>query len=323
MNLLDSMKLLFRIQQGCVMPFKVNRNRLEPSFWLTIYGIGMVIFYLIAVAINIAIFFRDGTHLDCFKFGYLWGIIAIFEFSFTNLNPPLIIVYLSMIKDTQMKSINKILALDELIENEFNVKLENLHKSAQIHTNRAILVYFIYYLCIFVGNLYWLHEYELTQPGIILFAILYQAEQLGMGLFSLSCVHFLILIKSRFQLLKFILSKFDLTDLKPLKFESRKLSKLLFAFKELCDLLNVNSGGIGIILVIRFAHDFTLATSQCYLIFWILTNHDTIRIYLILFIAFWMLQNFMKICATGLICQITMNEVIIFIIIQLLSSGSH
>lgn len=311
-NLFDSMRLQLFLQAVCgISPFTRQGNRVVSSRWMNVHSLVILVTFVTAVLTSLSELLNEiPEFLE--NGGYLWGIIIVFELLFTNTAFPLLIVHSMAWKTKQMAFFNRVFALDEKIQQHFRINLQPTHRALFKRSIGMFLISLVYF-----GGVTTMAVLILQSSNskiFITYSIAYQLEQATTGLLSTAVINTALILRSRFQLLQMVQPTLLRNDG---NIASRKvrLSVWLFNFKELCSLVDLLSQNFGVILIVRFAHDFTLLTSQCYLIFWILfsvassTPHKWVYVTMV---CYWMLQNILKIGATALVAQMTINEVRVF-----------
>lgn len=296
----------------CISPFTRRGTQLVSSFQTTLYTYGVLLAYVSVVATSVWMMRADGIFERQFSYGYLWAIIGYFEFIFTNTLYIVCVVYVEVHKNQQIQLINRMCQIDKT----FQLHHKDLHLDYDsLRRRQALMLFlcFLYYILEMAHILLVLIRNNLNTRGVVLFLFTYQIEQLCTGLVTVTIVNMLVIIKGRFTLLKSVRTiVFDKDD----KFKRNsiatklKLGQMLGLFKELCELINVMNRDVGLVLFFRTAHDFTLATSQCYLIYWIITgNFGSAKYDIVATLFIWMAQNFIKFVATTFIAHSTIKEV--------------
>lgn len=320
-NFFDSQRIPLFLQTFFGMtPFVRRGNRMVASRWMVIQSILILFTYVVLVSICLSELISEvsGWTLDG---GYLWGIIVAFELMFTNAAFPLLIIHSLIFKKRQIDFYNRVLDIDDRLQQHFKMNLQPLHRAIHARCIGTALLCFAYFGGVTVVMVMTYIDFELKSKSIALYSMVYQYEQIATGMLSSAIINTTLILRSRFRLLQkaqpLLLNNEDVsTTTRKLRF-----SIWLFTFKELCSLVDSISENVGIILIVRVAHDFTLLTSQCYLIFWIyIDNTDTDKFVLVCLVVYWMLQNVVKIGVTALVNQITINEVHKYRIYEIIQS---
>lgn len=296
----------FYINQKCD---RIVRSRLAESYTILV-GVAFVVIVLLVSYISLSKFFTV-----IMEKSYLYGVIICFEFGFTNLTVPFIIVHSLVTKERHIDFFNRIHQLDTTFSNSFHIEMTDTYRSQRNRSIRFVAISITYYSIIAVLITLGLYFQDLTEFGIHLYSVSYQLEQSGTGILFSAMASVLYLLRLRFQLLHQIWrqqiqmaaitqhkSKIITTD----ALTKKRAAEWMFAFKELCLLLDLMSSTWGMVLIVRLMHDFTLLVSQMYMIYWILNdNADSEGLTYAVMIVFWMLQNVLKIVGIA-ICSLQM-----------------
>lgn len=309
-NFFDSMRVQLFLQAAFgISPFIRRGNRVVSSRWINAHSIVILIIFVFVVWTSIIEILKEVSGWTE-SGSYLWMIIIFFELIFTNTAFPLLIVHSLLWKKQQMDFFNRVFALDESMQQHFRINIQPTHRALFIRTIGMFLICFLYYGIItffaIVGPLT-----SSTENKFVTYSLAYQLEQIATGFLSSAVINAALILKSRFQLLQMV-QLILLSSDGDIASRKLRLSVWLFNFKELCSLVDLFSQKFGAILIVRFAHDFTLLTSQCYLIFWIIfsvASSNANKWGYVSLVCFWMLQNIVKIGATAIVAQMTINEV--------------
>lgn len=309
LNLWDALKPTMILQRVfCISPFHRVGNLLRPSLISSIYGLVSLILYYAVMVYSAHLIIQNGNIVPLFHKSYLWAVIGGFEMSFNNVGLVVLIVLCEFKKNQQLSFLNQMYEIDEVIMKDF--RMEICYRNLYLKNIAAVLLCLIYYEGLTAFVLYFLYGYGLTSFGLYIFAFLYQYEQICSGTMSLTYINNVLLVKERFRILKNI--QIQLTKESTVRNESNvlKISKLFLTYKDLCSLIELVNDNYGIMLIIRIAHDFTLTTSQVYLIsFVFMDSNVTNRIELVTCITLWMIQNIVKIGVTTVSAESTVKEV--------------
>lgn len=311
-NFFDSQRVQLFLQSFFgTSPFVRRGNRMVSSGWMTIQSSLILITYVVLVTICLSELMSELSGWSI-NGGYLWVIIVAFELMFTNAAFPLLIIHSLIFKKRQIDFYNRMFDIDEKLQQHFKMDLRPLHRSIHIRNIGTALLCATYFGGITFIMLLTYFKFDLNSKSIAIYSLVYQYEQAATGMLSSAIINTTLILRSRFRLLQ--IAQPQLLNGNDVTATTRKLrfSVWLSTFKELCGLVDAVSENVGIILIVRVAHDFTLLTSQCYLIFWIyIDNTGTDKFVLVCLVLYWMLQNVVKIGVTALVNQVTINEVYI------------
>lgn len=309
LNLWDALKPTMILQRVyCISPFQRVGNLLKPSLISSVYGFVSVILYYALMVYSAYLVIKIGNVVPFFQKSYLWAVIGGFEVLFNNAGLIVLLVLCEFKKNQQLSFLNQIFDIDEVIKKDFQIEIS--YQSLYFKNVAAVLLCLLYYSGLTIFVLYFLYGYGLTSFGVYIFAFLYLYEQICSGTMSLSYINYVLLIRERFKILKNI--QIQLTDQSPARKQSSLLviSKLFLTYKDLCSLIELVNDNYGIVLIVRIAHDFTLTTSQVYLIIWVFIDSNvTNKIELVTCVTLWMIQNIVKICLTTLSAELAVKEV--------------
>lgn len=295
----------------CISPIKLVGTRLHSSCAISTYSYIILCGFYSNIILSLYLMQSEGI-FEYLSSGYLWRIICCFEFLCTIFTFGILIVYAEIKKHAQIAFIHKIDDIGVSMETYFQINIEYKHLRLQNMIGFGICI--IYYEGILIYVLIDMWQRQLF--GCMLFSLMYQTEQIVSGLIIWIFFNSVRLVRKQFTLLKelqkriLIEKQFDNKLMKNHLTYNIKLAQLLHTFKELCRTIDSFNAFIGPILFLNHVHDFTLVTSQCYVIFWILTdNGDDEKYGYVIYIGIWMLQNFVKIGLTAYSAELTINEV--------------
>lgn len=310
LNLWDALKPTMILQRVyCISPFQRVGNLLKPSLISSVYGLVSAILYYTILVYSAYLIVETGNIVPFFQKSYLWAVIGGFEMIFNNVGFIVSMFLCEFKKHQQLSFLNQIFVIDEIITKDFRMKIG--YKSLYLKNIGAVLLCLIYYTGLTLFVLYFLHGYGLTSIGLYIFAFLYEYEQMCSATMSVTYINYVLLVRERFRILKLIQIKLaNQSEAGNIQSNLLKTSKLLLTYKDLCSLIELLNDNFGVMLIIRIAHDFTLTTSQVYLISWVFMDSTvTNKIELATCIAFWMIPNLVKIGLTTVSAELTVKEV--------------
>lgn len=295
---LDCVAVALRWQQlACVSPYRRLHDTLATSKALTMYSCTFIGFYVLFVAVVILDVKANVGQVALQKilsYGYLAIVITVAEVTYTLFTYPWFLVFTQFTRQLQMSTLKRIVDLDALLIGEFQLDLQPYYRRL-IQKQRVELAAGLVYFSIMFGFLLWLLEwFGFRTLGFRLFAVLYIVEQSSTGLVSWSFTIATHVLFSKFvhlgRVREILLEEKDAFTLK------KRLALLMGSFRDMCDLIeNINSD-MGILVVTRVVHDFTLVLSQSYMLFWLVRTTPMWQFYggygvVLVAGVLWMLQN--------------------------------
>lgn len=318
MHVLDAVRWLISLQTAfCIAPYRIRDRRLVCSAATTGWTVVGALLFVAVVAYSAVRAYAEHSMELRFRNGYLWGIIATFEFSFTNFAYPALVVHSLRHRRDPIAFYNGIADMDAQLRRELGVRTGPLNR--RLH---RIIMWFIglsfpFFNCLWAALLllFALNGLQLGM-GVLLFVCANQLEQLTMGLLTWSLVSHLLVMRARFRALRTVrlngggaggrLSAGASTVART----RRRVAVWLSAFQRLVGMLDRLSVGVGNVVALRFTHDFTLLLSQVYLVYWLVADYRRQHLATIVFVAFWSVPNVLKIGATTYAAHVTVEEVI-------------
>lgn len=297
----------------CLSPFVRSGNQLATSTSLTVYSWIVIVGYVVAIAASIVQINANGFDWLDLSQGYLWIIIVCFELFFTIVTFPILLVYCQYAKQLQMQTLMKIVHLDQVLIDEFDANFNPVYLRQMISQRVEIFIWSSYFAYIYVVLHGVLHKHGLTLLGFYTFALAYVLEQYVSGLLFWSISNSASILRSKFAMLKQIQQHVHRHPYTNATVTKRKLSTLMSTFKDICAIIDLISQSVGSMCVLRVAHDFTLMTSQCYLIYYFMTESGgTVEFVPVMNIMIWMLQNVVRIGMIAFTMSWTVDEVSIW-----------
>lgn len=339
---LDVIRLPLLIQRVlCLSPFRRCRHdpqRLVTSVDITLYSCVYTAAYVLTVVVAVLMIRSDTIDWRSapFRQGYLWLIIGGFELSFTFVTHPLQLLFAQLTRDTQIRLLMHIVSLDERIRRTFDWSFDAFYASRIRRQTVEIGVWFCYFAALHGCLSAMMHAYGFSSAGFQLFALMYQLEQATTGLLSWTITNTLMVLCTKFETLRLVHGQMTMRsvlvsgmatmttngggcdggqlgrrdDAQRMK---RQLASLMKMFKELCDLIDALNDNMGAQMVLRYAHDFTMLVSQCYLIYCVVLENgwhmDASMWALVASTMLWMVQNVLRIGLTAMWAAKTVDEV--------------
>lgn len=294
----------------CISPFIRDGKNLVSSQLLTAYTILVIIGYIVTIALSILQIQSRGFDWLDLSNGYLWIIIVCFELFFTVISFPILLFLCLVSKNKQMQLMTAISKIDDALIDEFDVNFHPVYLKFVISQRMQLFVCSTYFAYIYYTLRKALASHDLNTLGFHTFAVAYILEQYVSGLMFWSLSNIALILRSKFTLLKQIQEQMYHHPEENATMAKRKLSCLIVIFKDICQIIDMISQNVGSIFVLRMAHDFTLLTSQCYIIFYILSKNRTENgIIVVMHMFVWMLQNVLRIGLTSVMMSYTVDEV--------------
>lgn len=189
------------------------------------------------------------------------------------------------------------------------------YQEYQITSLCFFIIVLVYYNIIFTFSSYFLILDLRTLGGHSMF-VTYIVSTTMSAIFTYGFICYVALIKDRFLIINRKLGKMVGGPLQsPLKKDNKLLCvemiKFTKMYKSLCCGIDDINKIYGFSMVLHFAHDFTLLTSQIFGIFYISfgTDWHQSQIMKIFGLFIWLLPNMLKMTGICLVCHMTRNEV--------------
>ena len=244
-------------------------------------------------------------------------MIFSIEAGLTLLSYVYFITFAFLNRNKQIQLLEKILEVDNYLKSSLNLKVNH-----HFYRNLSIILLSVvafYYNFILLPAALLSSSQIIGSTSIILLG--YMIQSTTSGVFAFGYYQYVFLIQQRFV----IINK-SLTDLRELdrqpkqKVDKKQMSKLNIKcqqmmhftklYKMLCSSIEDMNDIFGFSMVINFAHDFTLLTTQIFIIFTFLRSQlnfgNAIEL---LTVTIWLIPNFSKMSITCLMCHLTRNEV--------------
>lgn len=296
-NLWDGLAVTFTAQKFfCIFPLKRQGNQIVRSTFATFYSIFSILFYFCSLALSLYLLTIEQTTKKLesvrksdevtFSKSYLVIVIAVFELVVNNLGILVTVAFSHIKKNSQILFLQKVYDVDLVMMKELKVELN--YNRLRMMCYSAYISIFCYYLALNSFVFYKLHEFQNLTPAVAFMTTLYLFEQSTTAITTWAYVNYVMLIYQRFVIIKKRQEDFVQEKKMILKSGNKYtenvslLSTLLMTYKELCSCIDVLNNMSGSILILRIAHDFTLTTSQVYLISWIIMDNTGSVIYCVI-----------------------------------------
>lgn len=314
MHILDAVRLQLYVETlFCIAPYWPSGRRVRRNAWATVWTVGGAGAF---VGLVIAASLRDRADRAPelrFSHGYLWAVIATFEFSFTNIAFPLVVLNTLLYRRHHIDFYNGIAVLDEQLTDELGISLAEVNRRRRFQLLWFMAATLPYFNLMWAGLVAVLSVSGVTLgTGLLLFIFANQMEQFTMGLLTWSICGRMLLVRDRFCEMRGV--RLDALTMAAggahgLRRARERVAVWLGAFQRLVGLIDGLSGSVGNVMAVRFMHDFTLLLSQLYLAVYLLVEYRSDNWVPIVFVGFWAMQNATKIVCTAFAAHVTVVEV--------------
>lgn len=319
---LDAIRVPLYVQRIIgLSPFERRGDRLATSAAITCYaGLYLAAFLATIIASTVLTYTDELAWHETLRHGYLWVIISTFEVMFTLTTYPVLLVFALLTRAVQMDIMMRLDAVDRQLGRVFGVDLTRFYVGFVRRQNAELYAWLLYFGVTYAILNAVLRTYGFDSVGFMLFAFTYQMEQCSTGLLSWTITNTMKVLWSKFVTLRRVQRQLMRADAAgefagaagTLQLK-RQMAVLMRTFKDLCDVIDRMSESLGALFVLRYAHDFTLVTSQCYLVYWVLTENAAsmggCTWALLASVLLWMWQNVARIGLTTLWASWTVDEV--------------
>lgn len=215
----------------------------------------------------------------------------------------------------QINFIERIEKIDETMKKTFNIKFYNsIYRTVSI---LALIIIFVYYNAT-VSTIMYFFLLDIQSPSAIFTFVVYIYLSASSGIFTYGFVSYVILIQIR--LMKMNKKLGVIVQIPPEILEKQYKTKdalcmemLRFTkmYKNLCSCVEDLNEIYGNSMVLIFAHDFTLLTTQIFAMFYIgFYESDPSKFHTkIIALMVWLLPNIIKMSFICFTCHMTRNEV--------------
>lgn len=244
----------------------------------------------------------------------LFSLVGYLEFTLTVINA-LFFTFVAFYKRRgQIEFIEKIQKIDDTIRYNFKIKID--YSKYKSFSTLALAIVFIYYNVVVSGVLYFF-LLDIGSIAAIATFIVYIFQSATSGIFTYGFVGYVILIETR--LLRINRKLRDIVRFPPEILEKQyktkdalcmEMMRFTKIYKNLCSSVEDLNEIYGSSMVLQFAHDFTLLTTQIFamLYIWLFDDPEN-SLHKILALLVWLLPNITKMSFICYTCQITRNEV--------------
>lgn len=217
-------------------------------------------------------------------------------------------------RHNQIGFIEKVQKIDDAIRHNFNISIN--YSSFKVISLATLIVVFFYYNIMVSGVLY-IFLLNIRSPSALATFFVYIFQSGTSGIFTYGFVGYVTMIKFRLTkineqleaIVRFtpeILEK----QYKTKEALCKEMMRYTKMYKSLCSCVEDLNQIYGSSMVLHFAHDFTLLTTQIFAMFYIGFYDDPEQsLFKILALLVWLLPNVIKMSLICLNCHMTRNEV--------------
>lgn len=244
----------------------------------------------------------------------LFSLIGYLEFTLTVINGMFFFFTAIFKRRKQIKFIEKIQKIDNTIVTKFGLYPDY---SKYRNISLGILVAVIVYYNFIVAVAMYKYLLDIQSPSALATFAVYIMQSASSGIFTYGFVGYVILIGAR--LIRINAKLANIVRIPPEILEKQYKNKDVLCmemmrftkmYKNLCSCVEDLNQIYGSSMVLHFAHDFTLLTTQIFAMFYIGFFEDpTEKLSKILALMVWLLPNIIKMSFICFTCHMTRNEV--------------
>ncbi|CAO1432080.1 unnamed protein product [Diamesa tonsa] len=316
MDLINSLKYVIIVQRCYRLAvFKIDklRGKLVTSNLEVTLSYGIIAFVILEMTYAAYALFSENTVAkeDAPPFNIL-DLIKYIETVLTVASGIFFTIVAIRKRHNQINFIERVEKIDKYIKT--NLQLNVNYREYQLISLSFLIVVLVYYNLVFSFTSYFLILDLTTLGGHFMFVTYISTTTLS-AIFTYGFICYVALIKDRFQIINRKLGKMVGGPLQsPLKKNKKSLCvemiKFTKMYKSLCGGIDDINKIYGFSMVLHFAHDFTLLTSQIFGIFYISFGVDwhEFQIWKIFGLFIWLLPNMLKMTGICLVCHLTRNQ---------------
>lgn len=283
-----------------ISPFHLDStSKLITSKRTVAYSAVLLIIYMFCVSFaTYTIWSSDVIVNVLFTHGYVFIVVSFIDLMFTKLSYIFIVVFSEANKHYQIQFYEKIKEIDSFMCTEFKRNIN--YELIGWHNTIGLFIGLGYFqaLVLYVSLKLHLQNY-LPTFGMVMFCIVFQYDQMAMFMNAWAFGNCVSMIKLRYQELLMALR------------QQHSVQNGITAYKQLfiaVQLLNKNNCPI----VVRYIHDFTIMTTQLYMLFWLMLGHsNTIRLSVFVALITFIMHNILKIGVTTWLAHLAMQQVLL------------
>lgn len=257
---------------------------------------------------------KNSEYLSDNKGFQLFSLVGYLEFTLTVINGMFFFFTALFKRRKQIKFIEKIQKIDNTIRTTFGTKIDY---SSYKNSSLAILIAVVVYYNFVVSVVMYKYLLDIQSPSAIATFVVYIIQSASSGIFTFGFVCYVVLIELRLMLINAKLA--NIVRIPPEILEKQYKNKDVLCmemmrftkmYKSLCSCVEDLNQIYGSSMVLHFAHDFTLLTTQIFAMFYIGFFEDpTESLNKILALIVWLLPNIIKMSFICFTCHMTRNEV--------------
>lgn len=302
-RLLSAYRWSFIVQRVFLLsPIRYNNldNTLATTYWTSTCSFIVFIIYLILSCLYVLKLNNEPSKYFTSN-GFVWFITSTGDYILSKIMVIFVFIIAERKKHQQIKFFSILSRLDDILRMQFNLHNE----FAYYHRTNIIAMACIIVLHIVmtseVGNR--ISDYDNIQAiRLIPVVVPFYWENCICWLTVLMFINAATMLRNRYSIIRTLASCNE-----PHILSNRKT--LIFAYIELFQLIDILNDYIGWILLIRLAHDFTLSSSICYLMFsTIMDNNANVSNMVNMFC--WFLMTMARIVLVTVFAEIVLAEVL-------------
>lgn len=243
----------------------------------------------------------------------LFSLVGYLEFSITVINSMYFLFVAFFQRNQQMSFIEKVQKIDESLRYNFKTNID--YSRYKISSTLALICVVVYYNII-VSCVMLFFLIDIQSASAIATFVVYTTLSCTSGIFAYGYVSYVILIHIRFIKVNEKLE--EIVRFSPEALEKmyktkdalcKEMMRYTKIYKNLCSCVDDLNQIYGSSMVLLFAHDFTLLTTQIFSMFYISFYNPDESLPKILALIVWLLPNIIKMSFICFECHMTRNEV--------------
>jgi 7tm Chemosensory receptor len=244
----------------------------------------------------------------------LFTLIAYLEFSFTIVNAFYFLITAVFRRHGQMGFIEKVQKIDETLRASFSIEMD--YKRYKI-ISIVILMFILVYYNLAVSSVMFFFLLDITSTSGVSTFVIYIIQSATSGIFTYGFLCYVVVIAGRITVINKELAKIVQFPPEVLEkqYENKEamyvdMMRYTKIYKSLCGCIDDLNQIYGSSMVLHFAHDFTLLTTQIFAMFYIGFFENAVESrYQLMALLVWLLPNIVKMSFICFNCHRTTNEV--------------